>query len=1247
MGPIKTLKDGQYTNLKKIGGGGRGTVYKAMDNKLNRVVAIKVLDKETSEAAYSRFLAEARIFAKLKSPHIVQIYEIGTEDGMLFFVLEFVAGGNLLQLTQSSPNGQCDVPTVLSVGMDVCEALRCAHSQNVLHRDIKPENIMITEDGVAKLTDFGLAEICGQTGIQEKRVIKGTEAYIAPEATSGGAEKRSDLYSLGAVLYEAVTGRPPFGKPLHKCEEEKAKILLSHMGEVPVSPSELNSKVPNALVECIMKLLEKEPERRFGSAKDLLEKLCEINAEESSRKAPEATLKSMRAHIAGSNPAPISQKEVRLVNRVEELDLLMKAVDRTARGEGGLLFLHGEAGIGKTRLAREAGAYARRCGMQTLQANCARTCPSLAGTYDVPPYILWQQVIKDYLEPRTQRQLSWIIRFCSGEIYKLVPELGRKLGFIPPSSALKPEEGQYRLFEAVSQLIVQISRETPLLVVLDDLQWADKSSLQLVAYLAQDIQKEPLLLLGDYRDTDVDTEHPLFPVILELNRERLLTRIKLKRMACEDMSDMIRQILQQNEIPSGFLDLVYEATKGNPFFLEEVIKDLKDEKAIFREGDNWKIGEIAKIKLPETVSAVIRSRIDRLDGECQSVLGLASFLENDFTIEALRKACVHAGFEEKNVDMIFGKILKAGLVKENTVRGGDTYVFADDMIMDFMHKEVMQFNPSRHRELHGIVGLVLEGIYDKERDDEHSVHLARHFQESGDCEKAYDYFMKAGERAARLYANDEAAVYFQSALKLLEDKGGELPKRGRALERLGDVKKTAGEPDACIQYWKEALLLWGKLHEKKEVARLHRKMANVLWDPVGDVKAAKKHHKACLKILRTLPESVETARLYEDMAHMLWCNGESGKASTWAEKALSLAQKLGDREVEVDSYADLVAVSGLTGDTRKVLEYADRVLKIAQLIQALGGSHQETAARTYLEVAQWLPFEDYGKRLECLENGLELAVRIGDISMRSKFLSSLAGEYVVRGELNKAKSYGESALSLDEKAGNKAYIPGDLQILGFAYQISGDLEKTKKHYDEALKISQDLKDTHSIASSHFHLGMLYFDKRKKKEYTKAKKSFEKALSLYEKAGESHPQVSQFLILTLIELDEIEGATGFLDNLENLAVKTENRSLKAHVRTLKAMILRAQKKWKEAIELFAKNRREWEALKEPIWNKYYFARILLCEYARAHLDRAYAMNLEKDKEKGYELLNQAQKIFQEIGAKRDLREILTKKERRTA
>jgi len=208
------------------------------------------------------------------------------------------------------------------------------------------------------------------------------------------------------------------------------------------------------------------------------------------------------------------------------MSTLKEAVYRAVHGEGGLVFIHGEAGIGKTRLVRELGAYARSRGVQVLYGRC----PALFRMDGVPPYILWKEVIKDYMETCTPEQLYRVVGYYPAEVAKLVPELSQKLRSIPQSLPISPEQEQNRLFEAISQFITNISRETPLLVILDDLQWTDPSSLLLLHYLARDVQKTPLLLLGAYRSTDIDTKHPLSPVLSELNRERLPQSIHLKRM---------------------------------------------------------------------------------------------------------------------------------------------------------------------------------------------------------------------------------------------------------------------------------------------------------------------------------------------------------------------------------------------------------------------------------------------------------------------------------------------------------------------------------------------------------------------------------------------------------------------------------------------------------------------------------------------------------------------------------------------
>ena len=1218
MSSLTHLQNGRYAVLKKLGEGGKGIVYKTRDTVLNRVVAIKLLKTAVSgEEAYARFMREAQTVAMLNHPNIASIHDIGKEDDKRFFVLEFVDGMSLRELLGTYPEGKCDILTVLRIGIEVCDALRYAHSQGVLHRDIKPENIMLTHEDTAKLMDFGLARMLGQPGLTQEGVIVGTVAYVAPEIALGrGADARSDLYSFGAVLYEAVTGKAPFAG------EDAVKVIFSHIHDHPASPSRLNAKVPQALSDCIMRLLEKEPEKRYQSAEDLLKALKEIS-EEFLR---ETLAPSPKPSIVVPSPRPVTAREVQLIDRVEEMNLLKQAVDRAVRGEGGLVFLHGEAGIGKTRLTRELRAYARLRGMQVLYGRC----PGLFRMDGVPPYVLWKEVIKDYLETSTPEQLYQAVGFYSAEVAKLVPELRQKLVAVPQSFPISPEMEQNRLFEAVTRFITNISKETSLLVILDDLQWTDYTSLLLLHYLARGAHKSPLLLLGAYRSTDVDSKHPLSPVLTELNRERLLQSVSLKRMSLNDISEMIKLILEQDDVPAEFCRMVYEKTRGNPFFAEEVVKSLKEEDVIYREENKWKLREISKIEFPDTVKSVVEARVGRLDEECQNVLTLASFVGNDFSCEALSGV---TGIEESKLLEIIEKLLKTGLVKDRVIRGEDVCSFVDIIVRDVVYEEV---SPFRHRKLHNDVGVALEKAYARKL-DEHFGELALHFLEGGDKDKALDYFLKAGDRAAKIYANNEAASYFQSALRLLDEKEGELRERARVLERLGDIKKLIGEYEGCMKYWNEALLLWTNLEEKGKTAILHRKIANVLWDKLGDAENAKKHHEACLKILEAEPENVENARLYHDMAYMQWRNGDYVKALALAEKALMLAEKLNALEDAAHACLDLGILYRFSGDYKKAREYANRALKTA-----LDNDYLEIAVLAYDRVAGFLPFEEYEKRLECLENGFSLARKVGDVSRQSWLLGSLADMYLSMGELDKAITMGEEALALARKAGSIAYLPDRLSTLGIAYQALGEWSKSEQYYDEVAAISRKLTDLFPTAGSHALHGLLHFEKE---EYARARESFEKAYRMVEKAGNRWMPMyySQFLILTYIELREIEKAQKLLEALRKFALETEDKYFNASEMALRAMLLRVEKKYSESIELFGNTLKEWKSTKADVWNAYHFSKWVLCEYARVYLER----NQEGDKEKAYSLLNQALEMLQKMGAKKDIEKILARKKLLTA
>jgi len=910
------------------------------------------------------------------------------------------------------------------------------------------------------------------------------------------------------------------------------------------------------------------------------------------------------------SPRPLAVKESQLIDRVEEMRLLREAVDGAIQGQGGLVFLSGEAGIGKTRLTRELGAYARLRGMQVLYGRC----PALFRMDGVPPYVLWSEVLRDYLEACSPEQLYRVVSFYPSEVAKLVPELRQKLGTIPQSLPVGPEHERDRLFEAVFQFIVNVCKEAPLLVVLDDLQWTDQTSLLLLHYLARGIYKTRLLLLGAYRETDVDEKHPLSPVLAELNRERLLRPIMLKRMSLNDVSEMIRQILEQEEVPKEFCELVYEKTRGNPFFVEEVMRSLKEEDVIFREENQWKIREVSKIEFPTTVKSVIKTRINRLDDESQSILTLASFVGNDFTFEALRGV---TGIEENKLLELMERMLKTGLVKEKVIRAEDVYCFADVMVRDVVHEEVSHL---RHKKLHDSVGNALEKVYASSV-DQHFGELAYHFLEAGDKDKALEYFLKAGEKAQRVYAHNEAFSYLQHALELLEEQGDNLEKKARIIERLGSLKWWMGEPRVCLEYWDRALDLWDQLEDKKNSARLHGWMGSLFWQNAGDKDIASKHHNMALEILQKEPESAELAGLYEDISHMLWRSGKP-EALSWAQKAFELAERLGNQQVLTGCYNDLGTISLKSGEHEKALQYYEQGLKMALKNNLVG-----YATNFYNNLATlYGSIGELQKSFETAQKGSEFVRKVGGLYGLAWLDVMLASSYAYMGEIQRAMSMFEEILAFDKRAKYTAHVSVPLTGIGVCYLVLGEWEKSLQYLREAYDMARRVGEYQFSAEAGVGLGELFMEME---DYGEAEKYLNESNSAYQEAGDVDTQV--LLVLPklsklYLKKGESEKARELIEKIRAYAAKAKNKLVMAEVEMLKAMLLREQKNWEQSIQHFEKSFQGYKSVDAQKWYVEPFAD-LLYEYGSTHLER----NEEGDEERAFSLLNQALGIYQEIGA----------------
>ena len=258
----------RYEIIEKVGSGGMATVYKARDTILNRYVAVKVLRDEftTDEEFIKRFNTEAQSAARLTHPNIVSVFDVGQEYNIYYIVMELIQGKTLKQII--SEEGALPWKWTVNIAIQICSALEMAHKNGIVHRDIKPHNIIITEEGIAKVTDFGIAKAVSNSTITAFGTTIGSVHYFSPEHARGGyTDAKSDLYSLGVVMYEMITGKVPFDA------DTPVSVALKHMQEEPVEPIKLNSRVPVAVNQIILKAMKKDTGLRYASATEMMKDL--------------------------------------------------------------------------------------------------------------------------------------------------------------------------------------------------------------------------------------------------------------------------------------------------------------------------------------------------------------------------------------------------------------------------------------------------------------------------------------------------------------------------------------------------------------------------------------------------------------------------------------------------------------------------------------------------------------------------------------------------------------------------------------------------------------------------------------------------------------------------------------------------------------------------------------------------------------------------------------------------------------
>jgi transcriptional regulator with GAF, ATPase, and Fis domain/serine/threonine protein kinase len=822
---IGTIIANHYRLDRIVGEGGMSFVFEGTDLYTGQNAAIKVLKKGKTSSRIEdifRFRREATLVSQLKHPNLVRVYEVGEHSQLYYIAMELIQGTRLDQFVKAYRSIGIDM--ALSIITQVTETLAYVHSAGVVHRDIKPGNIMIVSDGYRaheregivqesgknggeiqiKILDFGLSQVMELAQIKEREVIIGTFSYMSPEQTGiirKPVDERSDLYSLGIVFYELITGELPFKGT------EIGTIVHQQIAQNPVPPTRINGHVPPTVEKIVLKLIHKDPNERYQTAYGLLQDLRRCKASDSGFVlGKEDRLRKLTYRT-------------RLIGREEEGEKLHGLHLQAARERGSVCLVSGEAGQGKSRLVSEMRDDVYERGGEFLYGKCFNQENKI-------PYQPFSEALTAYLSeiehlPSKERDRRVRrMKASAGEhgeiICRLNPEIREVFGDVPSLVKLDPEKEHKRFIMVCARFFQDLGESgKPVVIVLDDLQWCDEGSLSLLEEILEEIARAPLLILGTYRGDEIAPDHSLRRII-QRGRERKLPleAIHLEPFDLPEVQRLIGELLAEddNEV-KDIAQYIHRRSKGNVMHALEIVRQLVEGKVLeFRQG-KWEFNRemLDEIRVPDTMVEVIQNRIQLLESDHAEMLSVASVMGSTFEMDLLY--ALTDSPQEKVIHWI-DAAFELQLLEKGPERGDVAFVH------DRIHEAFYQrLDMTKRRHLHARIASAIEELHRAKTRDV-LFDLAHHYYEAAETEKCLHYALPAADEAGKSYANEDAIKYYTIALNLLEDKGdAESSDWVRAKEGLLEVYSTIGNIEMAIRIGRELLDVKRGSFEKARVYR--------------------------------------------------------------------------------------------------------------------------------------------------------------------------------------------------------------------------------------------------------------------------------------------------------------------------------------------------------------------------------------------------------------------------------------------
>jgi Nif-specific regulatory protein len=989
----------RYKVNSLLGEGGMGSTYLVYDEVKKERVALKVLNLR-DENSITAFKSEFEVLSKFRHPNLVSVFEFGLlDDKIPFYTMEFVDGKNIKEFFNADSKNELDINLIYRTTVQILLSLDYIHNRKIIHGDIKPENIFIqqkqNEKPIAKLLDFGLSQ---NVLSKQQDGFTGTLEYISPEKIKKeNIDGRSDLYSLGIVLYEILTGDVPFN------EKETLKLFRRQLFE-EITKIDSRFIVAEEFKKIIIRLLRKEPcdryQTAFNAAKDTALLYGEALSDDDS-------ITKEFYFTSG----PLTGRD----NELKQLIDFIGSENNTAK----FAIISGESGIGKTRLLKELKIRSQLCGSSFI---------------DIP---ILEKSVNAFIPVFSI--VNEVKRFLSDSD---IEKYGKLIDIIKQDYEIEGAE-KSRVYDETSfileiiDVIIAAAKTEKLVIAFDGLNNADGGTIDFIEYFERNLELNPnknisvVVTVQPEMSTDVDE------LIKEIENNSKLLSIKLTGVGKEQIANYIRSTLGVESLPEQFLEKLTDETSGNFLFIEEILKVLLEEGFIYRKEGKFEIkSEVELPKLPGSVVDAFKARFEKFSGEEKELLYKLSVLSGNFDNEL---TLVASGFDNISLNQYLRRFLNEGLF----IAGPDGYRFKSEKIKNILYDE---FSRDKKKAVHGIIA----DYYKNLLHDNKSIYtelLSYHLFSAERFGEAIPLLTKSGDKAREIFANLEAEDFYKKAILSME-KIGEKFSMGKysVYSKLADVYDLSGKRDEGSMVLNNMLKIAEKFLDNHKISDTYI-LQSKLFYAIGEYEKAKNIGEKAVTLKERIDDQKGKANALVAVGSAVFKMGEVQPFLKYYDEAIKIFEELGcDIEYGL-ALVDLGIAYWSNLDTpEKAIEYYEKALAIFEKanypkgkLRAIGNT-----ALAYYTLGK------YEKSLECLYEVKKICEETGNRKGLCTALVNIGNLFLIKGRFSEALSAISHCLTISILIGDQYSRRSCYENFGKLYDSLGQHLIAYDYYEQAL-----------------------------------------------------------------------------------------------------------------------------------------------------------------------------------------------------